>query len=140
MNYIITDFNIKDISAELGIEERFLKKVLKNHCVETITRTERDDSFDSFWKIYKRKGNKKQAYKEWLKLTPQQIEKIFEHAPKYVASRELKFCKDAERYLKHEVYYDEIFADSDAKSTREGFIDRVSTYFGDTQQRAHGIY
>ena len=64
--------------------------------------------FEDFWNLYDKKVGKMNALKEWKKLKPLEIERIFEHAPFYLKTREKQFRKDPERYLKHKIFMDEI--------------------------------
>ena len=65
-------------------------------------------SFEDFWNLYDKKVGKMNALKEWKKLKPLEIERIFEHVPFYLRTREKQYRKDPERYLKHKIFVDEI--------------------------------
>ena len=64
--------------------------------------------FEDFWNLYDKKVGKMNALKEWKKLKPLEIERIFEHVPFYLRTREKQYRKDPERYLKHKIFMDEI--------------------------------
>lgn len=66
------------------------------------------DDFERAWQSYNRKGSKKLALVEWLKLSADEKQKVAKHAPQYVASTEPKFVKDFERYLKHGKFESEV--------------------------------
>ena len=57
--------------------------------------------FEDAWEAYKRKGNKKDAYIQWQKLTDEEKEAAAIHIPFYVRSREIQYLKDFQRYLSH---------------------------------------
>jgi len=65
-------------------------------------------TFDDFWNLYDKKVGKVNTLKEWKKLKPLEIERIFEHLPSYIKTRERQYRKDPERYLKHKIFMDEI--------------------------------
>ena len=67
-----------------------------------------DKNFEDFWKLYDKKIGKVNTQKEWKKLKPLEIERVFEHVPFYLKTREKQYRKDPERYLKHKVFMDEI--------------------------------
>jgi hypothetical protein len=65
-------------------------------------------TFDDFWIAYDKKVGKPNALKEWNRLTQKEKETAINHVTQYVESREKKFRKDPERYLKHRTFEDEI--------------------------------
>ena len=67
-----------------------------------------DKNFEDFWKLYDKKIGKVNTQKEWKKLKPLEIERVFQHVPFYLKTREKQYRKDPERYLKHKVFMDEI--------------------------------
>lgn len=67
------------------------------------------DLFDECWKAYRRKGNKKKAKEYWNKLKDTDMERVLPHIKAYVASRELCYQKDFERYLRDKVFNTVVF-------------------------------
>jgi hypothetical protein len=65
-------------------------------------------SFADFWNAYGKKVGKYEAYKQWEKLSSEDISVLSEHVPKYVSSRKKQYRKDPVRYLKHRNFEDEI--------------------------------
>lgn len=104
MEYSITDEDIDKLCDRFKLGREEVEACLfGTRAIEV-----KQDDFDIFWTIYKRKGNKKQARMQWSKMSNRKRQIAIEHAKRYIASRELQYCKDAERYLRYEVYYDEI--------------------------------
>lgn len=81
--------------------------------------------FESFWELYQRKGSKKLARDRYQKLTEAQRELIFQHVPKYQASREKRYWKDAERYISHETWESEIVDNADTKDDWDRMIESI---------------
>lgn len=67
-----------------------------------------NERFEEFWNIYNKKVGKDKAKAKWSKLKQKEIEDIFKALPLYVASREVKYRKDPERYIGHRVWEDEM--------------------------------
>ena len=65
----------------------------------TKTRSVYSDDFEKAWELYERKGSKKDAYKQWMKVSDDDKLKIVEAIPKYVLSAEYQYRKDFERYI-----------------------------------------
>lgn len=64
--------------------------------------------FDIFWGLYN-KGSKIKTRERFMKLTPTEVGKIQKHLKHYFAANpEVKFRKDAERYISHKVWETEI--------------------------------
>lgn len=84
------------------------KKVDKSSKKNSLRVREDDVGFDAFWEFYRRKGSRRLALVEWAKLTDDERNLALAHAPPYATSREKQFQKDAERYLKHKTFLDEI--------------------------------
>lgn len=66
------------------------------------------ERFEEFWNIYNKKVGKDKTKAKWSKLKEKEIDAIFKALPTYVATREVKYRKDPERYLTHRVWEDEI--------------------------------
>lgn len=60
--------------------------------------------FDKCWLAYDRKGQKKDSYERWKKLSDDDKQKIVKHIPFYIKSNERRYLKDFERYLSHRVF------------------------------------
>jgi hypothetical protein len=67
-----------------------------------------NERFEEFWNIYNKKVGKDKAKAKWSKLKEKEIEDIFKALPLYIASREVKYRKDPERYIGHRVWEDEM--------------------------------
>lgn len=63
-----------------------------------------DSLFEKCWKAYRRKGSKKKSLEYWKKLTDDEKISVLSHIKAYVASRELQFQKDFERYLRDKIF------------------------------------
>lgn len=109
----LTDDDIDRICNHFNLDKYEFARVAMNRQRLTL----RAHDFESFWIAYKRKGNKKQARAAWDRMSEADKAIAMEHAPKYIASRELTFCKDAERYLKYEVYHDRIIEANNPNGT-----------------------
>jgi hypothetical protein len=66
------------------------------------------ERFEEFWNIYNKRVGKEKTKAKWSKLKEKEIDAIFKALPTYVATREVKYRKDPERYLGHRVWEDEI--------------------------------
>ena len=66
------------------------------------------ERFEDFWNIYNKKVGKDKTKAKWVKLKEKEIDAIFLALPNYIATREVKYRKDPERYLSHRVWEDEI--------------------------------
>lgn len=60
--------------------------------------------FEECWKLYGRKGSKKNAIIQWDKLKQEDYDKIKKHIPFYIKSNEFVYLKDFERYLKGRMF------------------------------------
>ena len=67
-----------------------------------------NERFEEFWNLYNKKVGKDKAKAKWSKLKEKEIEDIFKALPLYIASREVKYRKDPERYIGHRVWEDEM--------------------------------
>lgn len=70
---------------------------------------EQEKAFDSCWKEYGRKGNKALAKRIWADIPISSLAIISKHITAYVGSREKRFTKDFERYLKDGEYNKIVF-------------------------------
>lgn len=90
--------------VEVEVEEEIEEEVQKEK--ERLENLK--ESFESFWNLYDKKKGKANALKEWLKLTDEEINLIFDHVPKLTRATEQQYRKDPERYLKHKAFLDEV--------------------------------
>ena len=60
--------------------------------------------FETCWVAYRRKGSKKKSLEYWKKLTDKEKDKVLPHVKAYVASRDLVYQKDFERYLRDKIF------------------------------------
>jgi hypothetical protein len=67
-----------------------------------------NERFEEFWNLYNKKVGKDKAKARWSKLKAKEIDDIFKALPLYIASREIKYRKDPERYIGHRVWEDEM--------------------------------
>lgn len=72
-------------------------------------RNDYPDYFEEAYVAYRRKGNKANAYKMWLKLTDDEKKKVAIHIPHYVSTREVQYQKDFERYLRDKVFENVVY-------------------------------
>lgn len=75
------------------------------------------ERFEEFWNTYNKKVGKDKTKAKWMKLKEKEVDAIFKALPSYIASREIKFRKDPERYLSHRVWEDEVIGDAPASSS-----------------------
>lgn len=68
--------------------------------------------FIACWIAYRRKGSKKKAYEQWLRLTEEEQSKVQEHIKAYVESvSDIKYQKDFERYLRDKCFLNVVYKD-----------------------------
>lgn len=67
-----------------------------------------NEQFDIFWSQYGKKVGKEKAKKRFNNLTEEETQAVMDNVPKYVASREVKYRKDPERYLSNRTWEDDI--------------------------------
>lgn len=61
---------------------------------------EQETLFEQGWELYGRKGDKGKSKKEWAEIPVSSLPLILAHIKAYVASRERRYTKDFERYLR----------------------------------------
>lgn len=86
---------IKDISSIEYNQEEINKKEYKEKS---------NKLFEECWIAYKRKGKKGKAKQYWDKLSQIEKENVLAHIKPYVASRELQYQQDFERYLRDKTF------------------------------------
>lgn len=67
------------------------------------------DLFEECWVAYRRKGVKKRAKEYWNKLSDEESNMVMPHINAYVASREIQYQKDFERYLRDRVFMEVVY-------------------------------
>lgn len=65
--------------------------------------------FERCWVAYNRKGSKKKAIEQWKKLSDRERESILPHIEAYVASRDISYQKDFERYLRDKIFNEVVY-------------------------------
>ena len=71
-----------------------------------------DPRFEDLWRAYRRKGSKKKAIEQWVKLTPEEQEQVLNHIPAYVESvSDVKYQKDFCRYLRDKCFLNVVYKD-----------------------------
>ena len=75
----------------------------KNEIDKSISKSS-DELFEACWLAYRRKGKKGKAKTYWNKLTQSEKENVLSHIKPYVASRELQYQQDFERYLRDKTF------------------------------------
>lgn len=73
--------------------------------------SDEQESFDQFWNLYDKKVGKDKSISEWRKLSESERQAAMGYIPKYTLSKEKKYRKDPERFLKYKVWNDEIITD-----------------------------
>ena len=84
------------------------------------------ESFESWWELYEKKGNKKKSLEKWLKLNQDQRDKCFHVVSDYVKSTPNKqYRKNGETYLNQEAWNDEIITPTNNQQPKmkNGFSD-----------------
>lgn len=82
---------------------------IKNKKENILKEKEKEELFEECWVAYRRKGSKKKAKEYWCKLTKEEKEMVMPHVRAYVESRELRFQKDFERYLRDKTFKTIVF-------------------------------
>ena len=93
--------------------------------------SEIEKGFDEFWKSYERKGTKKQAWNQWLKLSESERDDALRSLASYfVENPERKFRKDADRFLRDRVFEDVL--EREKENGTDDFLskDPASPYYG----------
>jgi DNA-binding transcriptional regulator YhcF (GntR family) len=76
----------------------------------------REQQFDWFWETYGKKVGKDIAKPKFMKLKDEDIVKILDHVPKYVASKpDRQFRKDPSTYINQKTWNDEIITETFTK-------------------------
>ena len=77
---------------------------------ESLSKSASDvELFEKCWIAYRRKGSKKKAFEYWCKLNDVERQNVLPHIKPYVASREMNYQKDFERYLRDKIFLDVVF-------------------------------
>lgn len=73
-----------------------------------------DEWFEELWMMYERKGSKKNARKEFDKMTEEDIILMRKHIPHYLQSRpERQYRLDFERYIKYKTHHTVVYGKND---------------------------
>lgn len=74
----------------------------KNESDKSLSKSDKKlELFETCWIAYRRKGHKKLAKEQWIKLKDEEKESVLPHIQVYVNTRELVYQADFERYLKN---------------------------------------
>jgi len=73
---------------------------------KSLKEKENAELFEQCWVAYNRKGSKKKSKEYWHKLTDKEKEQVLQHIKVYVTTRDKKFQKDFERYLRDKTFND----------------------------------
>lgn len=80
-------------------------KATKQKKAKNIVLSESQETwFEKAWEAYRGKGHKGDAKYEWAKIPESEYQSIMSHITAYVASRDISYQKDFERYLKGKEY------------------------------------
>lgn len=71
-----------------------------------------NERFEEFWEMYGKRVGKEKTKSKWSKLKSKDVEAIFLTLPGYIASREVKYRKDPERYLSNRVWDDDVLLEA----------------------------
>lgn len=77
---------------------------------DVVLDSNQEKMFEDCWTVYEKKGNKALAKRLWASIPPSSYPVIFDHIKAYVNSREKRFTKDFERYLKEKEYTKIVFS------------------------------
>ena len=81
--------------------------------------------FEEWYSLYNKKTTKKQAIVQWLKISPDLHSKILSHTKEFVQAKPDKtYRPDPVRYLRNEVYNDEIIKKEKSKEELE--LERIN--------------
>lgn len=95
-----------------------------------------DKLFEKSWALYDRKGSKKKAFEQWVKLSQEDKDRAIKYMPQYKAlNSEIKYRKDFERYLSCEVWVDARTIDGEKQYDKDNlgegvYIMNGNKYFG----------
>ena len=89
-----------------------MKRKVTNEKRTKVDKEQDNTLFESCWVAYRRKGSKKKAYEQWLKLTEEEQLKAQEHIKAYVESvSDIRYQKDFERYLRDKCFLNVVYKD-----------------------------
>ncbi len=71
--------------------------------------SKKDELFEKCWVAYNRKGSKKKSLEQWLKMKDEEKQVVLPHIQAYCSTRELRYQKDFERYLRDKIYTTIVF-------------------------------
>lgn len=104
---------IKEIQVDKPISFDNMEKIVEYLKSQRCKRTKEEiealkKHFEECWKAYRRKGSKGKALEYFLKLSDENIKKVMPHIKVYAQTRELRFQRDFERYLRDKNFLDVI--------------------------------
>ena len=107
----VTKYDEDDFEYVLNIVQH--NNIIDNNIVEekkkervnTLEKKDKD-LFEQCWVAYRRKGNKKKALEQWVKLKSEERARVMAHVKAYVSAKELSYQRDFERYLRDKVFLD----------------------------------
>lgn len=103
---ITTIEEIKELKEEINKlrkEKEELTSVSEKKEKEKVKK-EKDEKFEECWLAYSRKGSKAKSLEYWNKLSDADKELVLPHIKAYVGSREKRYQKDFERYLRDKIF------------------------------------
>lgn len=100
------EFDMVDDAKDVVLYDGPCKVVDKTEekTTEGAPKDDRLELFEKCWVAYRRKGNKKVSREYWLKLKDKEKDKVLPHIKSYVASREMHFQLDFQRYLRDKTF------------------------------------
>jgi hypothetical protein len=117
-NNIMNYDGLKEHLTGLGVlkpSKSKSKGVVKPQSIVEYTKEEESkedkikELFERFWNLYDKKTSRDKCYKKFKALKPEEMEKLFQHVPKYVeATPEKQYRKNPETYLNNKSFNDEI--------------------------------
>ena len=108
-NYIIPTVS-KDIDTTQQLDVDIKKENKEKKSIQKKEKKkDANDLFEQCWVAYHRKGSKKKAKEQWVKLSAKERASVMPHIRAYVASREQVYQRDFERYLRDKVFLDVVF-------------------------------
>lgn len=129
---VAKDLYVRDKDIELAFIEagKFIEAYKKAYALATEEeqmedkpKPTKDEGFESAWLLYRRKGSKKKALEQWVKLTDEEKETAKGHIPAYIESvSDVKYQKDFERYLRDKCFNNVVYKNNrivyDARDAR----------------------
>lgn len=99
-----TEQQIEQLTIDNNIYNIIENNIKEKETNVSSKKDEKDELFEECWKAYKRKGKKKKSLEQWKKLSDDERQQVLPHIRQYVASRDLQFQQDFERYLRDRTF------------------------------------